>query len=408
MRVGAMVGVLVLAAVAVGQPKKLPDPLLQPKKPADPMPLPAKNDDGKYAGPKTEGGVAVLLDENLPPLIAAIYAATSGKDPSLTVDRDDVFAGLESLKQTGQELHAGNLTGWDFQFVETPKAANEFRYLRFAWKKEGGGSILLAFPQNGGWGGKRYVAGPYELGGSGRKVADAAPTEWTIVTRDVFKDFGPLHMSGVLFSSTSTGTTHWDMLLLGKTVEDLDVYTEAAVGKGKPKEPLTGKPRDAAWDDLMGDDRAKASVAFRKFLPVAAEQVSYIRDRIPKPVVPDEELPRRIAALVAQLGGEDFDARLAAEAALEKIGAKAAAQLKAEVGGGNAEVDYRAKRLLKKLGVVTEDIPPGQLRAARIARLLERANTKESRELLAKMSAGDFGPDYPAEAKAAQERMRRK
>lgn len=406
MRVGVIVGVVALTAVAVGQPK--PQPVPQPKKPADPMPTSDKKDDGKYAGPRIENGVAVLLDENVQPLIASIYANTGGKDPALAVDRDDVFAGLESLRQTGQELHAGNLAGWDFQFVETPKAANEFRYMRFAWKKADDGSILLAFPQNGGWGGKRYVAGPYNLGGNGLKVAEDAPKEWTIVTRDVFKDFGALHMSGILFSSTSTGTTHWDLLLLGKTVEDLDVYTEAAIGKGKPKEPLTGKPRDEAWADLMGDDRNKASLAFRKFLPVAAEQVSYIRDRIPKPLAPDEELPKRIKALIGQLGGDDFDARLAAEVELEKIGAKAGAQLKAELGGANAEAEFRAKRLLRKLGVITDDVPPGQLRAARIARLLERANTKDSRELLAKLSAGDFGPDYPTEAKAAMARMPRR
>ncbi len=400
MRVGVIVGVLMFAATAAGQPK--PPPKVEPKLPAKPK------DGGAYAGPKVEGGVAVLMDEDVKPLIDAIYLKTSGKDPALTVDRDDVFAGLEAVKQTGQELHAAALPGWDFQFVERPKAANEFRYLRFAWKKADDGAILLAFPQNGTWGGKRYVAGPYDLGGTGLKVADAAPKEWTIVTRDVFKDFGPLHMSGVLFSSTGTGDSRWDLLLLGKTVEDLDVYTEAAVGKGKPKEPLVGKPRDAAWADLMGEDRTKASAAFRQFLPVAAEQVSYIRDRIPKPVQPDEELPKRVKRLIDQLGGDGFDGRLTAEAELEKIGAKAVPQLKAELGGANAEAEYRAKRLLKRLGVVADDVPPGQQRAARIARLLERANSADARALLAKMSAGDFGPDYPTEAKAAIARLPKK
>lgn len=408
MRVGIVVGLLAFAAVAAGQPKNLPLPLPFPPKKIDPPPGKDKKgekDDGAYSGPRIDGGVAVLLDENVKPLIAAIFANTSGKSPALEVERNDVFAGLEALKQTGQELHAGQLPGWDFQFVETPKAANEFRYLRFAWKKSDEGSILLAFPQNGSWSGKRYVAGPYDLGGSGVRVADAAPKEWTIVTRDVFKDFGPLHMSGILFSSTSVGSTFWDLVLVGKTVEDLDIYTEAAIGKGKPKEPLTGKARDAAWADLMGEDRAKASAAFRQFLPVAAEQVAYIRERIPRPVAPDEGLPKKIAALLTQLGGDDFEGRLAAEVELEKLGAVAGPQLKAELGGMNAEAEYRARRLLRKIGVVTEDVPPGQLRAARITRLLERANTRDARLLLSKLAGGDFGPDYPSEAKAAIARL---
>jgi len=403
MRVGVILGLLFLFTMTAGAQKKLPLPV-------PPQPLAPKKGDGGYTGPKIENGVAVLLDENVKPLIGAIFLSAGGKHPanSLEVERGDVFAGLESLKQTGQELHAGKVPGWDFQFVEKPKAANEFRYMRFAWKKADGGSILLAFPQNGGWGGKRYSAGPYALGNSGLKVADAAPKEWTIVTRDVFKDFGPLHCSGILFSSTGTGSTHWDLLLLGKTVEDLDLYTEAAIGKGKPKEPLTGKPRDTAWADLMGDDRTKASAAFRTFLPVAADQVAYIRAHIPKPIQPDDELPKRVKALIARLGGEDFDDRRAAEAALEKIGAKAVPQLKAELGGTNPETEYRAKRLLVKLGVDSDDVPPGQQRAARIARLLGQANTSDARDLLNRMAAGDFGPDFPAEATAALARLPKK
>ncbi len=400
MRVGVILGML-LAVATAGAQKKPPPPVPPPPK------LPAeKKGDGGSTGPKVVNGVAVLMDDDIRPLIAAIKADTNNNNAAALVpERNDVFAGLEALKQNGQELHAGRLPGWDFQFVETPKAANEFRYMRFAWKKDDDGSILIAFPQNGNWSGKRYAAGPYDLGTTGLRVADEAPKEWTIVTRDVFKDFGPLHCSGILFSSTSTGNSYWDLLLLGKTVEDLDVYTEAAIGKGKPKQPLTGKPRDAAWDDLMSEDRTKASAAFRTFLPVAAEQVTYIRDRIPKPVAPDEELPKRVKALIDQLGGDDFDGRLQAQAELETIGAKAVPRLKAELGGANPEAEYRVRRLLMKLGVVTDDTPPGQLRAARIARLLERANTAEARDLLAKMAGGDFGPDYPTEAKAAIARL---
>jgi hypothetical protein len=82
---------------------------------------------------------------------------------------------------------------WAYKIVEKPKTADEFRYLRFAWRKDGGGSVLIAFAiNNGQWSGKRYVAGPYNLGGSGIKVAELAPTEWTVVTRDLFKDYGEL------------------------------------------------------------------------------------------------------------------------------------------------------------------------------------------------------------------------
>ena len=202
-------------------------------------------------------------------LFRSVAGTGQPNNGDLKVERADVFAGLESLKQTGQERHA-IMKGWAYKIVERPTGPNEFRYLRFAWKKDDNGSVLLGLANNGGWSGKRYVAGPYALGGQGVKVAEKAPGEWTVVTRDMFKDFGALDLSGILFSSTSTGTSHFDHILLGRSLEDLDVATDLALGKAKPKVALSGKIRDDAWADLIGDDRTKASVAFRTFLPVSA------------------------------------------------------------------------------------------------------------------------------------------
>jgi hypothetical protein len=351
-------------------------------------------------------GVVELVDENLGEIIDQILAGNV-KAVDLKVERADVFTGLESIKQTGNERHVNNLKGWAYKIVETPKAADEFRYLRFAWRKEGGGSILIAFATNGGqWSGKRYAAGPYALGGSGYTIAHVAPTEWTVVTRDLFKDFGELSLSSVLFSSSNGGTAYFDHILLGQTVEDLDRATATALGKSKPKEPLVGKVRDALWADLVGDDKVKAMAAFRAFLAVAPEQVSYIREKLPQPSIEADKLAR-IQKLLKQLRSEDFDERIAATEQLKEIGTIAVPHLQAEAEREDSpESQYRAKLILKKLGVKAGELPPALVRAARIVRLLERAGTKDAKELLDKLGEGVYGNGYTVEARAAQLRLK--
>jgi len=357
-------------------------------------------------GPKADDPVVELLDENVAKVIEDIVGQTGNPNQGdLKVERGDVFAGLESVKQTGQERHAGTLKGWGFKIVEKPAGPNEFRHIRFAWKKAGRGSLLLGFANDNNWSGKRYAAGEYALGATGVKVAEKAPTEWTLVTRDLFKDFGAFGLTGLLLSSTGAGTSHFDHIILGRSIEDLDVATDQALGKAKPKAALSGKLRDDAWADLIGDDRTKASVAFRTFLPGAAEQVEYIGKNLPQQKV-DLAKVARARTLVAGLRSEDFDARRAADVELVKIGEPAIPILKAALeSADDAETQFRAKSILKKLGSNPGDVLPSEARAGRIVRLLERARTKEAKALLEKLAAGEFGGDYPGEATAALARL---
>ena len=374
-----------------------------PVPPPLPRPAPAKPE---KPGPKSDDPFVELLDEGIAKTIDEIVAQTRNPNKGdLTVERADVFAGLESLKQSGDERHADKRKGWGFKIVEKPTGPNEFRYVRFAWKKEGGGSLLLGFGNDGGWSGKRYAAGEYGLGTTGVKVAAKAPTEWTVVTRDVFKDFGALGLTSILFSSTGAGTSHFDHVLLGRSIEDLDAATDLALGKGKAKIALSGKARDAAWADLVADDPAKASAAYRAFLPGVGDQVEYIRTHLPQRKV-DAALLARARAAVAALKSEDFDARIAAEGELIEIGEPGAPILRAAVeAADDPETHFRARAILDKIGCSPNDVMPGEARAGRIVRLLERARTQESKALLAKLAAGDFGGDHPTEATAALARL---
>ena len=355
---------------------------------------------------KADDSVVELLDESIAKTIEDIVGQTgTPNNGDLKVERNSVYAGLEALKQTGQERHAGSLKGWAYKIVEKPAGPNEFRHIRFAWKKDGGGSVLLGFADNNGWNGKRYAGGPYVLGGQRHTVAAKAPVEWTIVTRDLFKDFGAFNLTGILFSSASTGTAYFDHALLGRSVEDLDVATDAALGKAKPKIALGGKIRNAAWADLIGGDGLKASAAFRTFLPVAAEQVEFIGANMPRQKTDLSKLARANAC-IPQLKDEDFETRRKAEAELLSLGDAIIPVLKAAADATDSpETQFRAKAILKKVGYSPSDILPSEARAGRIVRLLERAKSKEAKALLDKLAAGEFGADYPIEATAALARL---
>ena len=55
-----------------------------------------------------------------------------------------------------------------------------------------------------------------------KDVAPEAPTEWTVVTRDLYKDFGALHVNGISLRILGQGEALFDHVYLGRTIEDLD------------------------------------------------------------------------------------------------------------------------------------------------------------------------------------------
>src|SRR5207248_607303 len=141
----------------------------------------------------------------------------------------------------------------------------------------------------------------------------------------------------------------FDHMLLGRTVEDLDKATDAALGRVKPAKALDGKERDALWADLIGTDRVKSAVALRAFLAAAPDQVAYLREKLAASAG-DKDERARIRKLVADLDSDSFDAREKAVAELIKIGAPALDAVRALAERPpNDEVAYRVQIVLKKL-----------------------------------------------------------
>lgn len=105
---------------------------------------------------------------------------------------------------------------------------DEYRYLRFAWKKSEGKSIGLSLAHSGVFSANgdkryRYHAGPGgPLFDGSIEVAAALPDEWTLVTRDLFADFGEFDLTGLSMLAMDGKYALFDHVQLGRTVQALD------------------------------------------------------------------------------------------------------------------------------------------------------------------------------------------
>jgi putative membrane-bound dehydrogenase-like protein len=138
----------------------------------------------------------VLIDEDL--AFADLLNQGTGTAGFIDSDRQ---RGRMALRITPPQRFSASIPGWEYRIRENP-APGEFRYLRFAWKSIGASGIMIELANGGAWPAERssqcrYVAGKNTTAWQAVALSPDAPTEWTIVTRDVWKDFGDLTITGI-------------------------------------------------------------------------------------------------------------------------------------------------------------------------------------------------------------------
>lgn len=198
----------------------------------------------------------VLFDENAATeagkgnFVALFTSHDAGS--TVTVTDKDAFKGKVSVFVTPSQSYNNMMADWKFPIREKP-GAGEYRYISFAWKSDGGTGIMMQFPDNGGWGAvttpcveppavgtRRYIAGTNVTGWSGVCVSKEIPTEWTVVDRDLFADFGEFVMTGMALTPFSDGGNgdYYDAIVISS--EPISVATAV-----KP----TGK-LSLTWGDI--------------------------------------------------------------------------------------------------------------------------------------------------------------
>lgn len=162
-----------------------------------------------HAGP---GPVLTLFDDD--PGFAELLTEGDGTATVVTTER---YAGTASLLITPPQRFAAQLGTWNHPIVEHPDSGS-YRYLRFAWKAPAAEGVMLELAASGEWPPadqplRRYVAGQNTTGWAARSLASQPPADWTVVTVDLWRDFGAFTLTG-LAPTALGGSAYFDQLQL--------------------------------------------------------------------------------------------------------------------------------------------------------------------------------------------------
>lgn len=181
------------------------------EKPPAEQPLEVFEDDEKFIALLTEGGGKAVPENR------------------------DKFSGQTCLRVNGDQKFAKKLPQLGLKVRENP-GPGEVRYIRFAWKKQGGNTICLQLNHDGAFGpggsGRegakfRYHAGPGgECYGSSLVIDDKVPAKFEVVTRDLFADFGEFTLDGLAFSAVDGQAAFFDHIYLGRSPADFELLKE--------------------------------------------------------------------------------------------------------------------------------------------------------------------------------------
>ena len=80
---------------------------------------------------------------------------------------------------------------------------------------------MVQFHIETGWS-IRYVAGQNDPGWGAKTVAAEPPATWTVITRDLFADFGQCTVTGIALVAFRGQGAYFDHVYFGQTVDDLD------------------------------------------------------------------------------------------------------------------------------------------------------------------------------------------
>jgi hypothetical protein len=371
------------------------------------VPAPGERNFGPVAAPHPSGAAVIeLLEDDAGRLARALNSGGASEENSRAGPwAGDCFSGATCLKVAGYQRYRDGLAGWVYPVVGRPRPG-EYRYLRFAWKKPDGAGIMIQLGVGGtDWG--RYFSGINGVGFQPALQLDPQPPrEWTVVTRDLFADFGqvPFTLTGMAFTSMD-GIALFDHFYLGRTIEDLDKVTDAARHWARRTEFLRPAQLDQLWKHIGSEDAAVRQPAMFALGACGGSTAPYLADRltIPDPAAAE----KRISQAVRDLDSPRYAIREKASRELEQFGPTALPHLEAAQKREDLSPEWRTR--LEKLvaGIKAENqvLTPEQRRTLHAIHILEMAETTAAKELLTKLSKANLEAGLSGEATAALERL---
>lgn len=205
---------------------------------------------GEGPRPLVEWGSIALVEHD--PLLQKLFddeprfiTDLGGGEALALFDTGDKYSGNGSVKITpGEKLNA-NMPDWNWIIRESPRVG-EFRFVRFAWKKEGGKSMGLHLAREGRFADEsetdqesfRYQTsreGTFDYGRS-LIVGNSKATTWEVITRDLYADFGEFELTGLRLACPDGNSARFDQIYLARRAQDFDRLP--GINKGPPPDPL--------------------------------------------------------------------------------------------------------------------------------------------------------------------------
>lgn len=168
--------------------------------------------------------------------------------------------------------------------------------------------------------------------------------------------------------------------------------------EANPMPVLDEKQLENLWQDIRGDDAAKAYRAIRVFRQFPKQVVPFLQARLHTFDVDQKQLTR----LIGELDSNMFRTREKAQKELEKLGELAEDAIQTALRDRpTAEAQWRLEAVQAQSLICTIP-PPDQLRGLEV---LEGINTPESRHVVQTIARGAVGARITRDAQAALERM---
>jgi putative heme-binding domain-containing protein len=142
------------------------------------------------------GDLVTLFDDD--PGFAELLNEGAGQT---RVEWEDRYQGHLCLAVSPPQRFSPRIAGWEYEIRERPEPG-QFRYLRFAWKQATGDGVMIELAAAGRWPAAdesrlRYFSGRNTTGWNAVEIAPQPPRDWTLVTRDLWREFGDFTLTGL-------------------------------------------------------------------------------------------------------------------------------------------------------------------------------------------------------------------
>src|SRR5205085_656395 len=103
--------------------------------------------------------------------------------------------------------------------------------------------------------------------------------KWTVITRDLFADFGQRTIQGMALTVFGTQPGYFDHIYFGRNIEELDAIDATGLSDGSAP-VLKPEDLDRLWGQLGGEDAPKSYLAFWTLVAAPEQSVPFLKEHL--------------------------------------------------------------------------------------------------------------------------------